>query len=73
MLVLCRKVDEDIVIGSIRVKVIEIAGAKVRLGIEAPDDVCIKRGELLGAERVDEEVADVRPKRRRRKSRRRDF
>lgn len=47
MLVLTRKADEAISIGdSISVKVLEIRGNKVRLGIEAPSDVRIERGEL---------------------------
>ena len=47
MLVLSRKKDEKIVIGdSITLMVIEIRGDKVRLGIEAPRDVKVVRGEL---------------------------
>ncbi len=44
MLILNRKVEESIVIGgNIIVKVIEICGKQVRLGIVAPPDVPIKR------------------------------
>lgn len=44
MLVLSRKKDESIVIGdNIVVTVIEIRGNKVRLGIEAPEEVPIHR------------------------------
>lgn len=47
MLVLTRSVDEEIVInGNILVKVVRIAGNQVRLGIEAPKEVRIVRGEL---------------------------
>jgi len=47
MLVLTRKADEAISIGdSICVKVLEIRGNKVRLGIEAPSNVRIERHEL---------------------------
>jgi carbon storage regulator len=47
MLVLSRKASESVVIdGEIRVTVIKINGNKVRLGIEAPLDVIIKRSEL---------------------------
>jgi carbon storage regulator len=47
MLVLSRKLNEEILIGeNIRIKVVMIRGNQVRLGIEAPDDVAIIRQEL---------------------------
>ena len=47
MLVLSRKVGEEIVIGgNIRIKVVEIRGGKVRLGIVAPRDVPVDRQEI---------------------------
>jgi carbon storage regulator len=47
MLVLSRKRGEKLVIGNgITVTVVEVVGNRVRLGIEAPDDVRILRGEL---------------------------
>ncbi|TXH50310.1 MAG: carbon storage regulator CsrA [Desulfurellales bacterium] len=47
MLCLSRKVDQDIVInGNIIVKVIEIRGDKVRIGIEAPTDMPVHRREV---------------------------
>ena len=47
MLVLSRKQDQDIVIGdNIRVRVLKIKGNTIRLGIEAPRDVKVIRGEL---------------------------
>lgn len=47
MLVLSRKVGQEIVIGdNITVVVNKIQGNRVTLGIEAPDDVNIYRGEL---------------------------
>jgi carbon storage regulator len=47
MLVLSRAVDQAIVIsGNVLVKVIEIRGDKVRLGIEAPKDVPVHRSEV---------------------------
>ncbi|MFO0890734.1 MAG: carbon storage regulator CsrA [Isosphaeraceae bacterium] len=47
MLVLSRKVDEQIIIGdSIRVTVVSIRGNQVRLGFEAPPSVPIFREEL---------------------------
>ena len=47
MLVLSRKVGQRIVIGeNITVVVSRVAGNRVTLGIQAPDDVHILRGEL---------------------------
>jgi len=50
MLVLSRKVGEEIVIGdNIRVRVLSIQGNQVRLGFIAPRSVAIQREELLAA------------------------
>ncbi len=50
MLVLTRQTEQDICIGpDIRVRVLSIHGGQVRLGIEAPADVPIHRGELFEA------------------------
>jgi carbon storage regulator len=47
MLVLSRKPGEQIVIGNdIRVSVVEVKGGRVKIGIQAPDDVGIFRSEL---------------------------
>jgi carbon storage regulator len=47
MLILNRKIGERIIIaGSIVVSVLEINGRRVRLGIEAPSEVDIRREEL---------------------------
>jgi carbon storage regulator CsrA len=47
MLVLTRKAEESVVIGdSIIVTVVQVEGAKVRLGIQAPAHVRILRREL---------------------------
>jgi carbon storage regulator len=47
MLVLSRKVGESLVIADIvTVTVVEIRGAKVRLGIQAPEDVLVHRQEV---------------------------
>lgn len=47
MLVLSRKPGEKVVIGEgITVTVLEIVGRRVRIGVEAPDDVRVLRGEL---------------------------
>lgn len=48
MLVLTRKVGESIAIGDgITLTVVKIDGNRVRLGIEAPRDVSIRREEML--------------------------
>jgi carbon storage regulator len=47
MLVLSRKPSEEILIdGHITVKVLRVQGNRVYLGVEAPDDIGIRRGEL---------------------------
>jgi len=52
MLVLSRKVGEEIVIGNdIRVRVVSVQGNQIRLGFIAPKDVPIHREELLRPER----------------------
>jgi carbon storage regulator len=51
MLVLSRKPGEKIVIGGgITVTVLEAHGDRVRVGIEAPDQVRILRAELAGGQ-----------------------
>jgi len=47
MLVLTRKSHEEIVIdGHIRVSILKIDGNRVKIGVEAPPDVSIRRQEL---------------------------
>ena len=47
MLVLTRKADEVIKISeNIYVSILSVKGSSVRIGIDAPDDVTIVRGEL---------------------------
>ena len=47
MLVLSRREGEKIIIGdSVAITVVRVSGEKVRIGIEAPEDVLILRGEL---------------------------
>lgn len=61
MLVLSRKVGEKLVIGNnITVVVSKVAGNRVTLAVEAPQDVRIVRGEL-NAPQV--QMAEVAPKR----------
>lgn len=48
MLVLTRREGERITLGDdIVVTVVSVQGNKVRIGITAPDDVSIRRGELI--------------------------
>jgi carbon storage regulator len=48
MLVLTRKVDESITVGTnITVMVLEIRGGQVRLGIEAPKEMPVHRTEVF--------------------------
>jgi carbon storage regulator len=48
MLVLSRKLGEEVIIGdNIRLTVLEIRGNHVRLGFTAPVEVLIRRDELL--------------------------
>jgi carbon storage regulator len=53
MLVLSRRENEQIKLGdSIVVTVVKLAGDRVRLGINAPSDVLVLRGELERREAV---------------------
>jgi len=48
MLVLSRKTQEAIVVdGEITIRIIEIRGNTVRLGIEAPKEIPVLRSELM--------------------------
>lgn len=60
MLVLSRKIGEEIVIGSnVTVKVIDCAANRVRVGIEAPRQISIHRSEIY--DRVKEEMSQGQP------------
>ena len=48
MLVLTRKVNEEILIGdNIRIKIVDIGAGRIRLGISAPRDVTVLRDEVI--------------------------
>ena len=48
MLILARKKGEELVLGdNIRIVIHRVRGSSVRIGIDAPQDVRILRGELL--------------------------
>jgi carbon storage regulator len=58
MLVLTRHAEQEIRIGNnVRLRVLSITGNHVRLGIEAPADVAVHRGELLEAVQQANEAA----------------
>jgi len=45
MLSLTRKAGERVVIGGIVVEVLEVVGERVRLGVQAPAETPVRRGE----------------------------
>ncbi len=48
MLVLTRKINESLLIGDeVVITVVDVQGAKVRLGIEAPKEISIARSEIV--------------------------
>ena len=60
MLVLSRKVGERLVIGdNITIVINRIAGNRVAIGIEAPSDVRIVRGELQAEDKAVEPTAHL--------------
>ncbi|MFT5325019.1 MAG: carbon storage regulator [Planctomycetaceae bacterium] len=62
MLVLSRKTSESILIGdSIEVRVLEISGGRVRIGIMAPAEVPVHRSEVW--ERIQKTVVTGSPSR----------
>lgn len=63
MLVLSRKLNESIIIAdNITITVVDIRGDKVRLGIEAPKSIPIRRAEILERIQKAEPVsADMKP------------
>ncbi|MFM2095825.1 MAG: hypothetical protein RIS70_2949 [Planctomycetota bacterium] len=63
MLVLSRHRDESIIIGDdIVVTIVDIRGDKVRLGINAPQDIPVHRQEVYEAiQRENRQAAQVRP------------
>lgn len=63
MLVLSRHRDESIMIGDdVVVTIVDIRGDKVRLGIEAPQDIPVHRQEVYDAiKRENEKAARMQP------------
>jgi carbon storage regulator CsrA len=47
MLVLTRKIGDEIIIGgNIRVKIVSVKGDRIRIGIDAPTEVTVNRAEI---------------------------
>lgn len=47
MLVLSRTIGQEIVVdGAVRIRIVDVRGGKVRIGIAAPDDVDVDRREV---------------------------
>ena len=60
MLVLTRKADQTIVIdGGITIRIIDVKGNRIRIGIDAPQEVSVQRGELVA--RLEEPAAKNAP------------
>jgi carbon storage regulator len=52
MLILSRKLGESIVIGGITVTITDLSAGKVSIGIDAPQEMKIRRSELAIKERT---------------------
>lgn len=62
MLVITRKKDEGFLIGdNIKVTVVEISRDRVKLGIDAPNDIKIIRNELYDTEKFNMQAAVNKP------------
>jgi len=60
MLVLTRKKGESILLGGeIQVRVLSVQGNRVRLGIEAPSHVDVRRGELVFDVEMDPQTLEL--------------
>ena len=47
MLVLSRTIGQEVVVdGAVRIRIVDVRGGKVRIGIAAPDDVDVDRLEV---------------------------
>ena len=63
MLILSRKVGEEILLGNnISVKITEVNNGVVKLGIEAPKEVLVLRGELRDKVEASNKEANAKPK-----------
>ncbi len=61
MLILSRKIDEEIIINSdIKIKILSVGDNTVKIGLSAPSDVEILRGEIF--EKIKENILDANMK-----------
>lgn len=71
MLVLTRKAREQIVIGNnIKVTIVKIEGQKVRIGIDAPDEVAVHRQEIADSINSEESLSTAQKTARNQRNRR---
>lgn len=50
MLVLSRRIGEEILVGDdVRIRVLDVNGSRVRIGVDAPKEVPVHRAELMSA------------------------
>jgi carbon storage regulator len=62
MLVLTRKVGQEIIIGDkIRITVSQVKGDRVRIGIDAPSDISVDRQEIHERRREFAELVGIDP------------
>jgi carbon storage regulator len=60
MLVLSRKVGETIVIGdTVRVTVVDIGQGRVKIGVQAPDEVSVDREEIHSRKALEKELTTI--------------
>tara|TARA_R110000787_G_scaffold4195_3_gene16251 strand:- start:1940 stop:2155 length:216 start_codon:yes stop_codon:yes gene_type:complete len=60
MLVLKRRINQSIMIGSAKVSVCSVKGGVVTLGIDAPNDITIMRTEIIeGQQRLERLIDDL--------------
>lgn len=59
MLVLSRKAGESIIVDDVKVTVVKLDRNRVRIGIEAPAEKKILRGELVISDLMDELTTDA--------------
>ena len=59
MLVLTRRINENLVIGdNVTVSVLGVSGKKVRLGITAPKEISVHREEIYNKIQMDKELGN---------------
>lgn len=66
MLVLSRKLQESVTLpdANVTITVLRISGGRIQLGIDAPKEVSIRRGELESRDRLEDDTRPARVSRR---------